>query len=128
LIDEEFEGIVHLRTSTFQKRVATARHDFIKLTGSENKLEALLQVNSSLLNYTLATAFPSNPSYFKLDIYEKIQQTSFVFVFSISCYIVVSTIMFLLCKTCCFLVLCLFHSTRSLNENLEPPPFYDKYS
>ncbi|KAF8663199.1 hypothetical protein HU200_055801 [Digitaria exilis] len=44
LIDEEFEGIVHLRTSTFQKRVATARHDFIKLTGSENKLEALLQV------------------------------------------------------------------------------------
>jgi hypothetical protein len=22
----------------------------------------------------------------------------------------------------------LFHSTRSLNENLEPPPFYDKYS
>ncbi|CAL4978284.1 unnamed protein product [Urochloa decumbens] len=44
LIDEEFEGIVHLRTSSFQKRVATARHDFIKLTGSENKLEALLQV------------------------------------------------------------------------------------
>ncbi|GJN05587.1 hypothetical protein PR202_ga23230 [Eleusine coracana subsp. coracana] len=44
LIDEEFEGIVHLRTSTFQKRVSTARHDFIKLSGSENKLEALMQV------------------------------------------------------------------------------------
>ncbi|KAL6627301.1 hypothetical protein ACP70R_031027 [Stipagrostis hirtigluma subsp. patula] len=44
LIDEEFEGIVHLRTSSFQKRVATARHDFIKLSGSENKLEALMQV------------------------------------------------------------------------------------
>ncbi|KAL6838741.1 hypothetical protein ACP4OV_031455 [Aristida adscensionis] len=44
LIDEEFEGIVHLRTSTFQKRVATARHDFIKLSGAENKLEALMQV------------------------------------------------------------------------------------
>ncbi|KAI5005274.1 hypothetical protein ZWY2020_032517 [Hordeum vulgare] len=44
LIDEEFEGIEHLRTSTFQKRIATARHDFIKLSGSENKLEALLQV------------------------------------------------------------------------------------
>ncbi|XP_062207272.1 DEAD-box ATP-dependent RNA helicase 39-like [Phragmites australis] len=44
LIDEEFEGIVHLRTSSFQKRVATARHDFIKLSGAENKLEALLQV------------------------------------------------------------------------------------
>ncbi|CAM0880095.1 unnamed protein product [Alopecurus aequalis] len=44
LIDEEFEGIVHLRTSTFQKRIATARHDFMKLSGSENKLEALLQV------------------------------------------------------------------------------------
>ncbi|KAG0536183.1 hypothetical protein BDA96_03G042700 [Sorghum bicolor] len=44
LIDEEFEGIVHLRTSSFQKRVSTARHDFIKLSGAENKLEALLQV------------------------------------------------------------------------------------
>jgi hypothetical protein len=45
LIDEEFQGIVHLRTSTFQKKVASARHDFIKVAGSENKLEALLQVN-----------------------------------------------------------------------------------
>ncbi|CAA7397227.1 unnamed protein product [Spirodela intermedia] len=44
LIDEEFQGIVHLRTSTFNKKVASARHDFIKLSGSENKLEALLQV------------------------------------------------------------------------------------
>nr|DAD46902.1 TPA_asm: hypothetical protein HUJ06_016839 [Nelumbo nucifera] len=44
LIDEEFEGIIHLRTSTFQKKIASARHDFIKLSGSENKLEALLQV------------------------------------------------------------------------------------
>lgn len=44
LIDEEFEGIVHLRTSTLHKKVASARHDFIKLTGVENKLEALLQV------------------------------------------------------------------------------------
>ncbi|KAF3326928.1 DEAD-box ATP-dependent RNA helicase 39 isoform X2 [Carex littledalei] len=44
LIDEEFQGIVHLRTSTFQKKVASARHDFIKVAGSENKLEALLQV------------------------------------------------------------------------------------
>ncbi|KAJ8446073.1 hypothetical protein Cgig2_017575 [Carnegiea gigantea] len=43
LIDEEFEGIVHLRTSTLHKKVASARHDFIKLTGVENKLEALLQ-------------------------------------------------------------------------------------
>lgn len=45
LIDEEFQGIVHLRTSTFNKKVASARHDFIKLSGSENKLEALLQVS-----------------------------------------------------------------------------------
>ncbi|XP_043725002.1 DEAD-box ATP-dependent RNA helicase 39 isoform X1 [Telopea speciosissima] len=44
LIDEEFEGITHLRTSTLHKKVASARHDFIKLSGSENKLEALLQV------------------------------------------------------------------------------------
>ncbi|KAJ4966290.1 hypothetical protein NE237_018139 [Protea cynaroides] len=44
LIDEEFQGINHLRTSTLHKKVASARHDFIKLSGSENKLEALLQV------------------------------------------------------------------------------------
>ncbi|KAJ9675377.1 hypothetical protein PVL29_024353 [Vitis rotundifolia] len=44
LIDEEFQGIAHLRTSTLHKKIASARHDFIKLSGSENKLEALLQV------------------------------------------------------------------------------------
>ncbi|KAL6962556.1 DEAD-box ATP-dependent RNA helicase 39 [Sarracenia purpurea var. burkii] len=44
LIDEEFQGILHLRTSTLHKKIASARHDFIKLSGSENKLEALLQV------------------------------------------------------------------------------------
>lgn len=44
LIDEEFQGIEHVRTSTLHKRIASARHDFIKLSGSENKLEALLQV------------------------------------------------------------------------------------
>lgn len=44
LVDEEFQGIVHFRTSTLHKKIASARHDFIKLSGSENKLEALLQV------------------------------------------------------------------------------------
>ncbi|KAK3018100.1 hypothetical protein RJ639_004785 [Escallonia herrerae] len=44
LVDEEFQGIVHLRTSSLHKKIASARHDFIKLSGSENKLEALLQV------------------------------------------------------------------------------------
>ncbi|GFP78998.1 dead-box ATP-dependent RNA helicase 39 [Phtheirospermum japonicum] len=44
LVDEEFQGILHLRTSTLHKRIASARHDFIKLSGSENKMEALLQV------------------------------------------------------------------------------------
>ncbi|KAE9617468.1 putative RNA helicase [Lupinus albus] len=44
LVDEEFQGIVHLRTSTLHKKISSARHDFIKLSGSENKLEALLQV------------------------------------------------------------------------------------
>lgn len=44
LIDEEFQGIEHLRTSTLHKKIASARHDFIKLSGSENKLEALMQV------------------------------------------------------------------------------------
>ncbi|XP_042010068.1 DEAD-box ATP-dependent RNA helicase 39-like [Salvia splendens] len=44
LVDEEFQGIAHLRTSSLHKKIASARHDFIKLSGSENKLEALLQV------------------------------------------------------------------------------------
>ncbi|KAH9311260.1 hypothetical protein KI387_026295, partial [Taxus chinensis] len=44
LLDEEFEGIVHIHTSTLHKKIASARHDFIKLSGDENKLEALLQV------------------------------------------------------------------------------------
>ncbi|XP_014523000.1 DEAD-box ATP-dependent RNA helicase 39 isoform X1 [Vigna radiata var. radiata] len=44
LIDEEFQGIVHLRTSTLHKKISSARHDFIRLSGSENKLEALVQV------------------------------------------------------------------------------------
>ncbi|KAM5562159.1 DEAD-box ATP-dependent RNA helicase 39 [Rosa sericea] len=44
LIDEEFQGILHLRTSSLHKKIASARHDFIKLSGSENKMEALLQV------------------------------------------------------------------------------------
>lgn len=44
LVDDEFEGIVHLRTSSLHKRIATARHDFVKLSGTENKLDSLLQV------------------------------------------------------------------------------------
>lgn len=44
LLDEEFQGIVHIRTSTLHKKIASARHDFVKLSGTENKLEALLQV------------------------------------------------------------------------------------
>lgn len=44
LLDEEFEGIVHIHTSTLHKKIASARHDFIKLSGDENKLESLLQV------------------------------------------------------------------------------------
>ncbi|PIA55064.1 hypothetical protein AQUCO_00800068v1 [Aquilegia coerulea] len=44
LVDEEFEGIIHLRTSSLHKKIANARHDFIKLSGEENKLDSLLQV------------------------------------------------------------------------------------
>ncbi|KAB2635332.1 DEAD-box ATP-dependent RNA helicase 39 [Pyrus ussuriensis x Pyrus communis] len=44
LIDEEFQGILHLRTSSLHKKIASARHDFVKISGSENKLESLLQV------------------------------------------------------------------------------------
>ncbi|KAG8363082.1 hypothetical protein BUALT_BualtUnG0006300 [Buddleja alternifolia] len=43
LVDEEFQGITHLRTS-LHKKIANVRHEFIKLSGSENKMEALLQV------------------------------------------------------------------------------------
>lgn len=44
LVDEEFEGIVHVRTSTLHKKIASARHDFISLKGDENKLDTLVQV------------------------------------------------------------------------------------
>lgn len=48
LVDEEFQGIEHLRTSTLHKKIANARHDFVKLSGSEDKLEALLQVKCTI--------------------------------------------------------------------------------
>ncbi|MCO5605731.1 hypothetical protein L7F22_059915 [Adiantum nelumboides] len=44
LLDEEFPGIKHIRTSTLHKKISTARHAFIKLAATENKLESLLQV------------------------------------------------------------------------------------
>eukprot|EP01018_Ginkgo_biloba_P033778 Gb_33379 [translate_table: standard] len=44
LLDEEFQGILHIHTSTLHKKISSAYHDFIKLSGTENKLEALLQV------------------------------------------------------------------------------------
>eukprot|EP00252_Welwitschia_mirabilis_P021155 TRINITY_DN5343_c0_g1_i1.p1 TRINITY_DN5343_c0_g1~~TRINITY_DN5343_c0_g1_i1.p1 ORF type:complete len:593 (+),score=98.98 TRINITY_DN5343_c0_g1_i1:189-1967(+) len=44
LLDEEFHGIQHMHTSTLHKKISTARHEFIKLSPTENKLEALLQV------------------------------------------------------------------------------------
>jgi superfamily II DNA/RNA helicase len=44
LLDEEFPGIRHIHTSTLHKKVTNARHDFVRLTGAENKLEALIQV------------------------------------------------------------------------------------
>jgi hypothetical protein len=62
LIDEEFQGIEHLRTSTLHKKIASARHDFIKLSGSENKLEALLQVSCSCS----LLFFPARYSYTQL--------------------------------------------------------------
>ncbi|RID45798.1 hypothetical protein BRARA_I02497 [Brassica rapa] len=49
LVDEEFQGIEHLRTSTLHKKIANARHDFVKLSGSEDKLEALLQTACMVL-------------------------------------------------------------------------------
>jgi hypothetical protein len=45
LLDEEFPGIKHVHTSTLHKAVSSAHHDFVRLTGTENKLEALLQAS-----------------------------------------------------------------------------------
>ncbi|MCO5569026.1 hypothetical protein L7F22_022732 [Adiantum nelumboides] len=44
LLDDEFPGVKHIQTSTLHKKVSTARHGFIKLAATENKLESLLQV------------------------------------------------------------------------------------
>eukprot|EP00850_Spirogloea_muscicola_P012650 SM000082S22892 [mRNA] locus=s82:393706:399992:- [translate_table: standard] len=44
LLDEEFPGICHIRTSSLHKRIATARHDFLPVSGNENKLDTLLQI------------------------------------------------------------------------------------
>ena len=60
LIDEEFQGIVHLRTSTLHKKIASARHDFIKLSGSENKLEALLQVSLFVHFFLVSNGYKAN--------------------------------------------------------------------
>ena len=138
LIDEEFEGIVHLRMSTFQKRVATARHDFIKLTGAENKLEALLQVRKllSLLFFAACThsclSIHSSllSSWSAGQLSKKIQRRLLLYLYS----------PFLAVSCCQYSVqfhsfledlvsgTVLFHSAKSLNESLAPPPFYDKYS
>ncbi|XP_028055712.1 uncharacterized protein LOC114259876 [Camellia sinensis] len=56
LIDEEFQGIINMHTSTLHKKIAFAHHDFFKLSGSENKLEALLQKNQ-VQNVLYATNF-----------------------------------------------------------------------
>ncbi|GKU90746.1 hypothetical protein SLEP1_g4700 [Rubroshorea leprosula] len=44
LVNEEFQGIEQSQTSTLHIKITSACHDFIKLSGSKNKLEALLQV------------------------------------------------------------------------------------
>ena len=88
LIDEEFEGIVHLRTSSFQKRVSTARHDFIKLSGAENKLEALLQVVETLISPSLLCTYIclSIHSSLELDSCIKNLKTGFIYAFYTYCY------------------------------------------
>ena len=48
LLDDEFPGIKHIRTSTLHKKISNAHHGFIKLSGTENKLESLLQVEATL--------------------------------------------------------------------------------
>lgn len=51
LLDEEFPGIRHIHTSTLHKKVTNARHDFVRLTGTENKLEALIQVSNDACSF-----------------------------------------------------------------------------
>ena len=50
LLDEEFPGIKHIHTSTLHKKVTNARHDFLRLSGTENKLESLIQASFLLLS------------------------------------------------------------------------------
>jgi hypothetical protein len=95
LIDEEFEGIVHLRTSSFQKRVSTARHDFIKLSGAENKLEALLQVVETLISPSLLCTYTclSIQSSLELDNCIKIPSKLVLYMHSPLIVFFVSTVM-----------------------------------
>eukprot|EP00271_Cylindrocystis_brebissonii_P003663 TRINITY_DN1486_c0_g2_i2.p1 TRINITY_DN1486_c0_g2~~TRINITY_DN1486_c0_g2_i2.p1 ORF type:complete len:840 (-),score=148.73 TRINITY_DN1486_c0_g2_i2:278-2797(-) len=44
LLNEEFPSLRPLKTSSLHKRVSSARHDFVPVSGSENKLDTLLQV------------------------------------------------------------------------------------
>jgi hypothetical protein len=45
-LDDEFLGIRHIHTFTLQK-VTNARHDFLRLSGTEIKLESLIQASFS---------------------------------------------------------------------------------
>jgi hypothetical protein len=92
LIDEEFEGIVHLRTSSFQKRVSTARHDFIKLSGAENKLEALLQVMETLISPSLLCTYICLSIHSSLELDSCIKNKNWLYIsaFSTYCHIFVS--------------------------------------
>lgn len=48
LLEEEFPGIVHVTTSSMNKKVSTCRHDFLPVAGNLNKMDVLVQVTVSL--------------------------------------------------------------------------------
>lgn len=54
LLEEEFPGIVHVRTDSLHKGVPNASHRFMRVSGTEDKLTALRQVSSP-------AAFPVTP-------------------------------------------------------------------
>ena len=50
MLREEFPALRRIETSGLHKGVAGAKHSFIKVPGTDNKLDQLLQVQASVPN------------------------------------------------------------------------------
>ena len=54
--EEEFPGMRQVETSSLHRGVAGARHSFLPLPGSANKLDVLLQVRQALIVEQLSSS------------------------------------------------------------------------